>query len=108
LPPPNTKDIQVAGASSGSSGTGLEHTNPVVAKVLQVRDPKDAQNASFPVSFGDSQRRNVEERVIFRAIDGIPERHMVLLGDLERTTFAEWDLVSSVPDRVPTPLIYGY
>jgi len=50
---------------------------------------------------GNSMQRGEEknesakaERVAFRALHGVPERHVVVVGQLPKSSIGEWDLIS--------------
>jgi peroxin-1 len=91
LPAPTIKDIPVTGgagstAASASTNASADPSMPV-AKQLRL-DGNSMQRGEEKNESGKA------ERVAFRALHGVPERHVVVIGQLPKSNIGEWDLIS--------------
>lgn len=94
LPAPTIKNIPVTGgAGSATAGASLlpspDPLMPVSKQLLL--NGKDKQRDD---EYDKKNEAEKIERVAFRALRGVPERHAVIFGQLPRSDIGEWDLIS--------------
>lgn len=91
LPAPTIKNIPITGgAGSTAAGASTLSTSTPVSKQLQLDGKSKQRNDEY---YAKNEGAKVE-RVAFRALHGVPERHVVIFGQLPKSNIGEWDLVS--------------
>jgi hypothetical protein len=94
LPAPTIKNIPItggAGSTAAGANTPSSSDSSVPATKQLLLDGKNKQRSK------ESEEKNEGakvERVAFRVLYGVPERHVIIFGRLPRSNIGDWDLVS--------------
>lgn len=91
LPAPTIKDIPVTGGAGSTAASASTTASSVpVAKQLRL----DGNSMQRGEGYDEKNESGKAERLAFRALHGVPERHVVIFGQLPKSNIGEWDLIS--------------
>lgn len=99
LPAPTTKGIPITGgtitgSSGGTDNAQISASSPLAVAKQLLLDGRSNKAGNGKVDGKEGGEKHERERVLFRPLVGVPEKHLVIIGQLPRSNAGEWDLVS--------------
>lgn len=90
LAAPTTKNVPISGSEAAAS-----QSTPLAAAKQLLLNSNGTRNAVNEQEGRESEKKHVAlERISVRPLLGVPERHVVITGQLPRSDMEDWDLVS--------------